>query len=101
MARRDAAAIESECEALVSFAEALLTQLQKYRSADEAYYVKKAKTLREYKAPTPSVRLRGLKMGVRDLLEMTDDLPPKAVSEIDASLATRGILTLSAARKEL
>ncbi len=101
MARRDAMSIDNECEALLAFAEAFLGQLPKYRRSDKAYYEKKARTLREYKAPTPSIRLRGLKMGVGDLLEMTSDLPAKAVSEIDANLAAKGLRTLSSARQGL
>jgi hypothetical protein len=101
MARRDAKAIDGECEALIAFAEVFLGQLHKYGRSEKAYYEKKAKTLREYRPTTASIRLRGIKMGIRDLLEMTDDLPTSAVVEIDAYLAMKGLRTLSSARKGL
>ena len=101
MPRRAKETIEQECEALIGFADAFLGQLHLYRSESPAYYQRKAKTLRDYRAPTASIRLRGLKMGVRDLLEMTDNLSPDAMAKIDEALAARGHRTLSQVRQGL
>lgn len=101
MPHRSAAEIESECNRLLSFAVDFLNQLPNYRSSSPEYYQRKAKILLDYQAPSPSIKLRGLRMAVGDLLEMTDDLGEQAVLEIDASLASCGRTTLSAMRKEM